>query len=268
MRRNEMDPYSITAAVLILLVALTFSPLGLGGGVLYLPILLYIAEWPVTQAILGSLSMVWMVAIASSMAHTRDGHSNIQVANAGRMTAVPAAVVGTIIAWLILEYISDVVIKVIAAGILVFVIERNLRTPVITTEMTEDLRTYKVGTAFGGIASGILGIGGGAIYVTLHRSILGLETRTSAGTSYLIGAMVVPVALISHIIIDQSLFEVIETAGWSAIIVMPIMAFSAAFFGAQFAIKYLPVKVVTTTFLLAVSLSLVRYLWDIGGMIL
>ena len=60
-----MDPYSITAAVLILLVALTFSPLGLGGGVLYLPILLYIAEWPVSQAILGSLSMVWMVAIAT-----------------------------------------------------------------------------------------------------------------------------------------------------------------------------------------------------------
>ncbi|MDP6010948.1 MAG: sulfite exporter TauE/SafE family protein [Candidatus Poseidoniaceae archaeon] len=263
-----MDPYSITAAVLILLVALTFSPLGLGGGVLYLPILLYIAEWPVTQAIIGSLSMVWMVAIGSSMAHTKDGHSDIRIAKAGRITAVPGAVVGTIIAWLILEYISDVVIKVIAAGILVFVIERNLRTPVISTKSTEDLSTYKVGTALGGIASGVLGIGGGSIYVTLHRSILGLETRTSAGTSYLIGAMVVPVALFSHIIIDQSLFEVVETAGWATIIAMPIMAFSAAFFGARFAIKYLPVKMVTTTFLLAVSLSLGRYLWDIGGMIL
>ncbi len=263
-----MEPASIIAAALILIVALTFSPLGLGGGVLYLPILLYIAEWPVTHAILGSLGMVWMVALGSSMAHTKDGHSDIRIANAGRMTAVPSAVVGTLIAWLIIEYVSDTVIKLIAAAILVFVIERSLRTPVVASEITEDLNKYKIGTAFGGLGSGILGIGGGSIYVTLHRSFLGLETRTSAGTSFLIGAMVIPVALISHILIDQSLFDVIENAGLTTIIIMPILAFTMAFFGAKFAIKYLPVNVVTAAFILAVSLSLFRYLWDIFGIML
>ena len=101
--------------MLILIVAFAFSPLGLGGGVLYLPILHYIAGWTIVDSILGSLSMVWMVALGSSIAHTKSGHADKEVAKNGRKTAVPAAVIGTVIAWLIIEHVSDMVIKAFAA---------------------------------------------------------------------------------------------------------------------------------------------------------
>ena len=61
---------------------------------LFVPILHYIGDWPLMEAIIASLAMVWMVALGSSLAHSGEGHANKKVANAGRLTAVPAAMVG------------------------------------------------------------------------------------------------------------------------------------------------------------------------------
>jgi len=256
------------AAALILMVALMFSPLGLGGGVLYLPILHYLAEWSLIDSFLGSLAMVLSVEIGSSFAHSREGHADNKIANIGRITAVPAAIVGTIISWLAIEYVSDLVIKIFASAILIFVIERTLRTPKEVENVDEKLGLYRVGTAFGGFSSGMLGMGGGSIFVTLNRSLMGMDMRKSAGTSYLIGATVVPVALISHILIDGSFPSVYENVGLITVILMPLLGLCASFFGAKFAIKSLPINVITVAFIIAVSLSLTRYLWDIFSRII
>ena len=208
--------------------------------------------------------MVWMVALGSSISHTKSGHADKEVAKNGRITAVPAAVVGTGIAWLIVEHVSDMVIKALAAIILIFVIERNLRGNVNLLGKKSDLMAYRKWCSFGGLASGILGIGGGAIYVTLHQKLLGMEDHKSAGTSYMIGAAVVPVALISHAIIHRNISSIIANNGWMFVLLMPLLAFSAAFIGARFAIKHLPVKMIRVMFMIAVSGALLKYLWDIG----
>jgi len=248
---------------LILLVALTFSPLGLGGGVLFVPILHYIAEWPLIEAIIGSLSMVWMVALGSSFAHSKGGYSDSKVVKAGRLTAVPMAFIGTLLAWMAFEYISDIIIKIIAASILVYVIEQNLRVSKTITGSTDDLRTYSLIAGLGGLASGLLGIGGGSVFVTINRRLAGLDAKTAAGTSFLIGAAVVPVALISHAIIDQTMPTVIQSTGVTLAITLPILTFLSAYVGAKFGIKYLPEKAIRNIFLLAVGTSLARYLFDI-----
>ena len=255
------------AIALILLVALLFSPLGLGGGVLYVPILHYVAGWTLVESLLASLTLVWMVAMSSSLAHHQEKHVDVIVAKAGRISAVPAAVLGTILAWLIIEHVSEMLLKAIAATILLFVIERNLSSSEKISGSKEYLGKYRLGAAGGGLASGLLGIGGGAIYVTLNRRLAGLDMRTAAGTSYLIGAAVAPVAIVSHIFINGSLPKLLESSGTTLAIVLPIAAFATAFFGAKTAIKYLPTKTIRITFLVAVSLSVVRYLWDILGSI-
>ena len=260
----NLDFTPVLIVILLFIVALLFSPLGLGGGVLYVPILHYIAEWPLIESLLASLALVWMVALGSSNSHSRKGYSDATAVSAGRMTAVPAAVVGTILAWFSLEYISDVVIKVIAALILIFVIERNIRDVNIDKSDRDNLTLYSRFAACGGLASGLLGIGGGAIYVTLHRTVLGMDSRSSAGTSYLIGVVVVPVALASHILIDGTLGNVLGHTGVLPAFFILFATFSAAWLGALYAIDHLPVNIITNIFLVAVSISLVRYLWDIA----
>jgi len=258
----KIDSTLLLAAIIILIIAFAFSPLGLGGGVLYMPIMHYLCGWSLPEAILGSLTMVWMVALGSSIAHVKDGHADKEVANAGRTTAVPSAVVGTIISWLIISFISGMVIKIIASVILIIVIERNLRPRKRVTVSSHNISLYKKGAAVGGLASGLLGIGGGAIYVTLNRRIIGMDIHKSSGTSYLIGAAVVPVAIISHIFIEQSHFAVYEKVGIVAALVMLISVFIAAYVGARFAIRNLPEKMIRATFVTAISATLLRYLWD------
>ncbi len=260
-----MDSSLLLTAVIILVIAFSFSPLGLGGGVLYMPVFHYLAGWSLPEAILGSLTLVWMVAMGSSLAHTKGGYINKEIANVARITAAPSAVIGTILSWLIISHISGMVIKAFAAVVLIFVIERNLRSRTEVIAVDKNLSLYKKGAAFGGLASGLLGIGGGAIYVTLNRRILGMDVHKASGTSYLIGATVVPVAIISHIFIDQSHNAVFDNVGLLATIAMPISAFIAAYIGARFAIRYLPQKIIRTTFMIAITATLLRYLWDIAS---
>jgi hypothetical protein len=260
---------------LLLGVALAFSPLGLGGGVLFVPIFHYLLGWSIEDALLGSLGLVFMVALGSSMSHSKGGHADKIVASVGRKMAIPGAVVGSIIASLLIKNVDPVVIKILAAIILAFVIERTLTRmrreangSTIEVNVSEQIGKYRLGTSLAGIASGLLGIGGGAILVTLHRSLLGMDAHKAAGTSYLIGATIVPVALVSHIIIDGTLGVLVDRIGLLPMILIPALAFCCSFFGAKYAIQYVPKRVVTNTFLVAVSLSLMRYLYDFSTYIL
>ncbi|MBT4070346.1 MAG: sulfite exporter TauE/SafE family protein [Euryarchaeota archaeon] len=269
-----MDPTIIFAIALLLFVALIFSPLGLGGGVLYVPIFLYLLDWSVQESITGSLSLVFMVALGSSLSHKKSGHADTTVANAGRITAIPFALVGTILAGILLDKVGSVGIKILAAAILIFVIERTIARmrkeqsglePIPEFEPLK--KKYQIGTALAGTASGILGIGGGAILVTLNKSLLKMDAHKAAGTSYQIGSTIVPVALLSHIILDGIFYDLLDSVGLVLVILIPLLAFIFAFSGAKYAIQYLPDKVVTIVFLIAVSLSLIRYFIDFATMI-
>jgi len=122
-----VDLIVITAIILFLLVALIFSPLGLGGGVLYVPIFHYVLEWGFQESLAGSLTLVLMVTIGSGLAHSKTGNVDHKIANTGRITAIPAAIVGTILSVVIIFFNGEWVIKLLAIIILVFVLNRTMK---------------------------------------------------------------------------------------------------------------------------------------------
>ncbi|MBT6933394.1 MAG: hypothetical protein HN983_00005, partial [Euryarchaeota archaeon] len=65
----------IIAIVLILMTAFMFAPLGLGGGVLYVPIFLFLLDWEIHLALVSSLLLVWMVSLGSKAAHSKGGYA-------------------------------------------------------------------------------------------------------------------------------------------------------------------------------------------------
>ncbi len=260
---------TVTAIGLLLFVALIFSPLGLGGGILYVPILHYILEWEMQAAVIGSLTLIFMVSLGSSLAHSKSGYADNKVANIGRSTAIPFAIIGTILSGILLDKVGDVGIKILATIVIIYVIERTiskmrLEANQIDKEIpiSEKKRQYQIGNAFAGMSTGILGIGGGAILVTLNRSILKMDAHKAAGTSYLIAATIVPVALLSHILLDGITGDLYDKVGLLSIIIVPVLAFSCAFFGAKFAIKHISKNIVTIVFLCSISASLIRYIMD------
>ena len=266
-----LDLVTVFAIILLLIVAFIFSPLGLGGGVLYVPIFHYVLDWGFQESLIGSLTLVLMVTLGSGLAHSKSGDADHKIANYGRISAIPAAIIGTILSGVIIKFIGDVAIKFLAIIILLFVVDQTIKKMKTTSneqrldfEYTPELiQKYQFGTAFAGLSSGLLGIGGGAILVTANRNILEMDARQSSGTSYLVAATIVPFSLLSHLLLDGVVSEMIDTTGWFAIIFIPLIVFSAAFFGAKYAIENIPRAVVTKVFLGAVSLGIIRYLYDL-----
>ncbi|MDE0954006.1 MAG: TSUP family transporter [Candidatus Poseidoniales archaeon] len=266
-----MEPIVIIATILFLVVALIFSPLGLGGGVLYVPIFHYVLDWEFQESLIGSLTLVLMVALGSGLAHSKTGNADHKMANAGRISAVPSAIVGTILSGVIISFIGDTAIKLLAIIILLFVLNQTVKKMKGSDKATEEelditpgtVRKYQYGTAFAGLSSGLLGMGGGAILVTLNRNLLKMGARKSAGTSYLIASTIVPVALFSHLLLDGVTLEIIDTTGWVPILIVPTLVAISAFSGAKFAIKNIPKKMVTNLFLGAVFIGVLRYAYDL-----
>lgn len=270
----KLELVTILGIALLLTVALAFSPLGLGGGVLFMPIFHYLLGWAIDEAIIGSLMLVLCVATGSAASHSKEGQIERDIGRAGRITAVPGAVVGTFLASFLIAEVGDVAIKILAAGILAFVLERTITRSLresnggaIEVDVESKMNLYRVGTTGAGLASGLLGIGGGAILVTLHRSLLGMDARRAAGTSYYIGMVIVPVAFVTHLLVSGAGWLVIDRVGIIAPILMAVSVFCAAFFGARHAIRYIPKRIVTVVFIFAVSLSLLRYIIDFIGIL-
>ena len=263
-----MDLMTLLAIFCLLMVAVAFSPLGLGGGILYVPIMHYMLDWEIKEAIVASLTLVLMVSLGSSLAHSKSGFAEHQVAKWGRIAAVPSATIGVLLSGVLLTLVGDIGIKILAAIVITFVLERTIRKPsshiaeYTGDKLLEKRNQYLAGSSVAGIAAGVLGIGGGAILVTLNRSMLKMDAKKAAGTSYLVAATIVPVALLSHLVINQNLDVIVDNSGIIAMILVPLMVFASAFFGAKYAIKYLPKQVVTVVFLFVVSISLLRYIVD------
>jgi len=269
-----MDPLMIGAVTLILLTAFSFSPLGLGGGALFVPILHYIVGFDMHLAIVASLILVWSVALGSRAAHEHDGFTAKKRGKKGIPTAVVGAVIGALVAFMLIEHVSDLVIKAAAAGVLIWVIARaaeklrmesngEAEPPEIKVE-GEVLRKYRVGCFAGGAASGMLGIGGGSVFVTIHRQFLGLDAHKAAGTSYIIESWMVPVGILTHLFINGTAGDLAAEVGDPLFLILPLVVIGTAWLGAHYAIVHLPIKLITIGFISAVSLSIVRYLLDIG----
>jgi uncharacterized membrane protein YfcA len=269
----------ILAFLLILMTAFMFAPLGLGGGVLYVPIFLFVFEWDIHLALVCSLILVWMVSLGSRVAHLKGGYAVISVGQKGIIAALGGAIVGAFLAALFINWMGDMSIKILASFLLVWVIYSTVKkltnenngsgngeaeTPEVEGRI---LRMYRAGCFGGGAASGLLGIGGGAIFMTLHRSALGFKQHQAAGTSYIIETWMVPMGILAHLLIDESGRAVLETLGLYLVPICLIVA-GTAWLGARTAIKLLPQRVLTYPFIIAVVASLIRYLIDIRELLL
>jgi hypothetical protein len=96
----------------------------------------------------------------------------------------------------------------------------------------------------------------------LNRIVLGLGPHKAAGTSYLIVMRVVPVAIVSHLLFNPTLIDEISKFN-TLTLALPLIVLVTAWAGAKTAIRVLPQDVLTYPYLIAVGISLLRYLMDL-----
>ena len=187
------------------------SILGLGGGLLIVPLLTLAFELPLREAVAVSLVCVIVTSSASAGVYLQRRQANLRLGMVLELFTAAGAIVGGAVAFLIEERL----LAALFAALLVYVAAtmlRGLRAPAqelatddetpphdhVGTERAVPERTgpwtgllpdrlpiAALGSVGAGVASALLGIGGGLIKVPLMHLVLGVPLRVATATSNL-----------------------------------------------------------------------------------
>ncbi|MFN4133966.1 MAG: sulfite exporter TauE/SafE family protein, partial [Candidatus Hadarchaeales archaeon] len=182
------------------LIAVLYSMIGLGGGSIFVPLLVLAFGLQTQKAIGTSLFAITFMTIAATMGYAAQKRINYKVGLLLDTLDVPGAALGayftTLVASSILGGMFGAVLLVIA-GLLFFQKKSERRA-------TKFAVTHKVigscllGSLLSGVVSGMFGIGGGVVDETVMIFLLGMSIHTSAGTAMFGMAITTVAALLPH----------------------------------------------------------------------
>ena len=266
--RRPMD--AVTMAVVLLgsgFIGFLFAPLGLGGGLLFAPLLHYGLGWDIDGALLiVSLGLSATVSWGSGLRHRKEGHVSDVRFKQSLVGALPGAIIGVVVV-ASLSGSFDVFFKTLSLGFVTWAIIKTLRSKKNHTAQNSEpnMLPLRVGVASGGLLSSVLAIGAGAIYVPVLRTYGGLESRQAIGTSLHIMMAVLPISILTHFVaLDQSQVDVLASNLW-LILSLPIVVIVAANLGARFGIAKVSEHRIMQLFVAVLFVIGIRYVLDLSS---
>lgn len=191
-----MNVYMIV--LISLLVAVLFSLLGLGGGIIYTP-LFYWAGLPLLTAIPVALLLNMLSTASSSVTYLKQRLVDTKVAIPIILTSIPGALAGSYIARrmdpVFIVLLLSIVLLIAGLRILLY---NSIGFSVRVGDKEKMLLCAGSGF-FIGVISSIVGIGGGTFIVPLLL-ILGYETKKATATSTFVIVFISLAGFLGHMI--------------------------------------------------------------------
>jgi uncharacterized membrane protein YfcA len=161
------------------------SMIGLGGGIIIVPILTFLG-FPPTVAASNSLFAAFSNSVASTISYSKQKRIEYSLGIKLGLLAIPGTILGAIISTDIAPDIFKILFGfvLIASSAYIF-----LRKQVESKEkiISNQLIIFIIGSSFfAGIISSFFGIGGGIIFVPLMAVGMGMSMKRAAPTSQLI----------------------------------------------------------------------------------
>jgi uncharacterized protein len=185
----------VLASLLCGVVGLSLGGLGGGGSVLALPLLVYVAGLPPTQAVGVSAMIVGITSAVAVVMHARRGNVDVRTAALFGTAGVPGAMLGA--------HYTNVVSPELLLGsfsVLLFGVAAWMGfgrvPPPRPPRPWPTIALMGVGV---GLVAGFFGVGGGFMIVPALTGLAGLEMRRAIGTSLLVIAMNSAAAMVEHI---------------------------------------------------------------------
>ena len=161
------------------------SMIGLGGGIIVVPVLTFLGFSP-TAAASNSLFAALSNAVASTVSYSRQKRIEFSLGLKLGLLSIPGTVLGAVISTDVTPNIFKILfgLVLIASAVYIF-----LRKKIEAREkaLSKQMAVFAVGASFfAGIISAFFGIGGGIIFVPLMVAGMGMTMKKAAPTSQLI----------------------------------------------------------------------------------
>lgn len=267
------DPLTLAViALLVVLISFMFANVGLGGGGLYVPILLLLYTEQEDIVVPISLCLAAATAISSTSNHWRRGFVDLRIGKLLLPGALLGAVLGTTFT---LDVLTAFTFKVFFAALLFLLAlallydwsrGRHADADDDTKMNPPRVALTSFATTASGFVSGSTGVGGGILNVPMIMFGLGRRTRTAIGTS---SFLIVPTSLFGF-----AIFLVRDATQLGGIppefAVIPILfplALVAAFVGSRWGLNALRTESVALLLIGIVFLADALVVLDILGLL-
>lgn len=264
---------ALTIALVLLgsaFIGFLFAPLGLGGGLLFAPLLHYGAGWEIDGALLiVSLGLSGTVAYGSGLRHRKEGFFSDIRLKESLVGALPGAIVGVVLV-ASLSGSFDVLFKTLSLGFITWAIIKTIRSRSKKDILEESVSTIplRIGVGIGGMLSSVLAIGAGAIYVPVLRTYGSLQSRKAIGTSLHIMMFVIPLSIIAHLFaLNEGQWAVLES-NIILILLLPFVVIIAANIGARVGIAKVSEQRIMQVFVALLFIIGIRYVLDLTNRLL
>ena len=160
--------------------------------------------------------------------------------------------------------IFDPVFKSLAMLVLIwalFKITRRIRQGRSEKEGGEvEALPLRVGVGFGGMASAVLAIGAGAVYIPVLNQFGGLESRRAIGTSLGLMMVVVPIAVLVHALLNSDPWPQVDVLAFLVIGVIGVNPRCSNWTPNQD-------QIILRIFVILLMIILLRYTWDLTNLV-
>ena len=254
-----------------LLGALLAGLLGVGGGIVIVPMLDIVFEWLhyppelIHQLALGtSLATIVITSISSSRAHAKRGAVHWDIF--AKIT--PGILVGTFCGGLVATHMPTTFLKVFFIVFILFVACQMLSgyRPKASRDIPGTWGTMGVGTVIGGVSS-FVGIGGGTLSVPF-MTFCNVPMHEAVGTSAAIGFPIAVAGSIGYIVggwgdpaLPEGCLGYVSLFAWAGI---AAVSFCTAPLGARLS-HALPTAKLKKVFALFLIIIAARMIWQVAG---
>ena len=259
---------SILIVLGVLGIGFLFAPLGLGGGILYVPLFHYVGGWEIDQKlIIVSLLLSAITSYGSGLEHRKKSYIDDELTGIALWGAIPGAMIGVFFVMMTGTEFKSIfkVLSVIVVGFVIFKMIRKLNSESADSKLEGEVQIGKMTSlsAFGGFLSSVMAIGAGMIYVPAMKFFGNLETRKSIGSSLNIMMVVVPFAIVAHFMLlnDYQISQLIDES--ILLIVLIIANFSGSKFGAILGFRLFDENILMKVFIGVLSITWINYVIDL-----
>ena len=250
------------------MIGFLFAPLGLGGGILYVPLLHYIGGWDLDQTlIIVSLLLTTITSYGSGLEHRKQSYVDDRLIRVALRGAIPGAIIGVVFVFISgTQYKSMFkILSVVVVGFVIYKMVMKIRYQSKSAGINREVQHSRLTSmsAFGGFLSSVMAVGAGLIYVPAMKFFGNLNTRTSIGSSLNVMMVVVPIAIVTHFfLLSNAQIGILKAEFW-LLAVLVLVNFIGAKSGAIIGFKLFDESQLVKLFIAVLSITWLNYMFDL-----